>query len=382
MGIILEKMKNFLKKKPTKAELERMDKRKVEADRGRMEDIHARLEAAAAFPRGRYFKPEDEQEIRELFRSAADCVKNAPVVGFDVSAIDSKLSGIVTILERAVKEGGSVETIKRCFQGIAYSVINAHGPISENAIEPDVIRKRDDMADRYLRIAQASFEIDQKQKDVDRKQDEKRQRRLEQEAVETDLQEAIDEHPSVYFEIRDMTPTERSTITGDALAMAGLMDRAVKLEKAIRHLDLLIGTRQQDIYVLESMNNTLSAQLQRWENEVDTQTIADVERLSKAFEFDLQAQKKMMQDIDNTMERFDHALNDLLGGKDVKTQMIETIEEYTQMKEEREERIANDEAGRQRYEMEQAELKQQAEQQANEQMSANTQKQSAQVYYN
>lgn len=381
MGI-LEKMKSFLKKKPTQAELERMDKKKVELDRGRMESIRARLEAAAAFPRGRYFSPEDEAEIRELFRSAADCAKNAPVVGFDTTGIDTKISGIVTILERAVKEGGSVDTIKRCFQGIAYGIINAHGPISENAIEADVVRKRDSMTDRYLRIAQASFEIDQKQKDVDRKQDEKRQRKLEQEAVETDLQAAIDEHPSVYYEIKDMTPTERSTVTGDALTMAGLMDRAVKLDKAIRHLDLLIGQRQQDIYTLESMNNTLSVQLQRWENEVDSQTIADVERLSKEFEFDLLKQKQMIKDIDNTMDRFDIALNDLLGGKDAKIEIIQTMEDYNQMKQDQLEKQANDAAGRQRYEAEQEALRQEAEQQANEQMSVNTQKQNAGVYYN
>ena len=44
MGI-LDKMRSFLKRKPTQAELDRLDKKKVEGDRGRMEDLRARLDA-------------------------------------------------------------------------------------------------------------------------------------------------------------------------------------------------------------------------------------------------------------------------------------------------------------------------------------------------
>ena len=381
MGI-LDKMRSFLKRKPTQAELDRLDKKKVEGDRGRMEDLRARLDAAAVFPRGRQFSPEDEEEIRNLFRNASECIKNVPAVGFDVSGIDRNVAGIVTILERAVKEGGSAETVKRCFQGIAYGIINGHGAISENAIESEVVRRRTDMTDRYLRIAQAAFEIDQKQKDVDRKQDQKRQRRLEQEDVEKDLQVMISEHPATYYKLREMTPTERDEVTGETKAMAGMMDRAVQLEKAIRQLDLLIGQRQQDIYTLESLNNTLNAQLQSWENEVDQQTIADVQRLSKEFEFNLLKEKEMISSINNAMEEFDIAINYELAGKDEKEREIAAMEEYQQMKEKQLLNAANDEAAGQRYQQEQEMLQRQAQEQAQEQMSSNTQSNSAGVYYN
>ena len=173
---LLEKMRGFLRKKPSKAELERIDKKKVEADRARMEDLRARLESAGVFAPSAPMTDEERATVRAYFREACAQAKDVMATSFKVEEIDRHTADTVSILERAMKEGGSYKTILRCFQGIAYGIQNAHEPIPEHAIETDVVARRENTAAQYFHLAQMSLEIDRIRRDVDRKQDQKRQR--------------------------------------------------------------------------------------------------------------------------------------------------------------------------------------------------------------
>ena len=380
MGL-LEKMNSFLKKKPTKAEQERMDKKKVDGDRARMEDFRARIDAAGAFPARGRFSEEETAELRRYFYTTSECAKSISAVGFDVTGIDAKISGLITVLERAMKEGGSRETILRCFQGIGYGILNGHGTISENMDESDIVRRRVDGVDRYLRIAQQSFEIDQMKKDMDRKIDQKRQRELEFEETRKKLQAMIDEHPSVYYQVKEMTPTEMDTATGETKAMAGVMKRAIDLKKTINQTDLIIGQRNQNIYAVESANNSLFLQLQSWESEIDEQSIADIIRLGQEFERSLLKEQQMIGKLNDAYDAFDKAISYTLAGKKEKEWEIAVEREYSELLERMALDEARDEAGRQRYEAEQEALRLEAEKQAQEELGNETQSNGEMLYY-
>ena len=356
-----------LKGEPSRAELDREAKKKVEADRARMEDLRARLEASAAISSG-HFDEEDALRVRAYLKNASESMKNVMPASFDVTGIDRKISGLIQVLERSLQENGSPETALHCLQGIAYGVIRGHASISENAVESDMIRRREDMADRYLRIAQQSLELDQMEKDVTRKAEQKEQRELELEQTEKELQSLIDEHPSAYYALQEMTPKEMDEVTGPMKEMAGKMQKAVNLQKGIRQLELLIAQRKQDINTVEASNNTLYTHLTSWESEIDEQSIADIIRLGQEFEKDLLASQAKMKSLAEATDELDKAVNYILAGKNEKEKQIETVVMYEKLKKTLLRQDAEDEAGRQRYAQEQEALRQETEKQAQERM--------------
>ena len=375
-----EKLDSLFKKQPTQAELERMDKKKIDADRARSEDLRARIDAASAFVSAMGLSEEESAEIRRYYRQTSECMREAGPCSFDVSGIDKYVDGIVTVLERAMKDGGSRETVMRCFQGIVYGVLNGHSPISPNVSEADIIRRREDMTDRYLRIAQYSFEIDQMNRDVNRKRDQRRQRVLDSDETSKKLQEMINEHPSAWYDLQEMTPGERSELTGIAKEMAGLMQRGTDQKKNIRQLDLIIGEREETIHAIEAQNNALFLQLQNWESEIDEQSLGEVLRLQKEFERDLLSERKVINGLRDAYDQFDKAVEALLAGSEEKQRIISVYRNYDEMNRKLEEMEARDEAGRQRLAREQAERLKEAQEKANEEMK-NTQS-SQEVYYN
>lgn len=366
---LLDKMKSFLKKEPTKAELERIDKKKVDADRTRMEDLRARLDAAGAFAPSANMTDEDKQKIRQYFNHTAACAKDVSAAAFDVTAIDKNIAGIMTILERAMKEGGSLETILRCFQGLSYGILDAHNPISENAIESDIVERRVNGVDRYLRIAQYSFEADQKKKDVDRMKDQKRKLDLQFEESRNDLQELIREHPQTWYDLQELTPLERDTVTGTMKIMAAKQAEAVNRKKSANHLDLMIGQSLETIVAFEAQINTMFIQQKNWESEIDEMSVADVLRLNEAFKKQMLREDAVLRKLNDAFETMDAMFKEVLGGRNEKEHIIKTNVEYGEMEENLELEKARDNAGRIRYEKEQEEKRLKAEQEAAEQLA-------------
>ncbi len=366
---LLDKMKSFLKKKPTKAELERIDKKKVDADRARMEDLRARLDAAGAFPPSANMTDEEKQNIRQYFNHTAACAKDVSAAAFDVTAIDKNIAGIMTILERAMKEGGSRETILRCFQGISYGILDGHSPISENAIESDIVERRTNGVDRYLRIAQYSFEIDQKKKDVDRMKDQKRKLDLQFEEAKDALQEMIREHPQTWYDLKELTPLERDAVTGTMKIMAAKQAEAVHLKKNANQLDLMIGQSMESIAALEAQTNTMFIQQKNWESEIDEMSLADVLRLNEVFKKQMLQEEEIVRKLNDASETMDAMFHELLGGRSVKERIIKTNVEYQELMESLELEKARKDAGRIRYEQEQEELRLKAEQEAADQLA-------------
>lgn len=366
---LLDKMKSFLKKKPTKAELERIDKKKVDADRARMEDLRARLDAAGAFAPSANMTDEEKQNIRQYFNHTAACAKDVSAAAFDVTAIDKNIAGIMTILERAMKEGGSRETILRCFQGISYGILDGHSPISENAIESDIVERRTNGVDRYLRIAQYSFEIDQKKKDVDRMKDQKRKLDLQFEEAKDALQEMIREHPQAWYDLKELTPLERDAVTGTMKIMAAKQAEAVHLKKNANQLDLMIGQSMESIAALEAQTNTMFIQQKNWESEIDEMSLVDVLRLNEVFKKQMLQEDEIVRKLNDASETMDAMFHELLGGRNVKERIIKTNVEYQELMESLELEKARSDAGRIRYEQEQEELRLKAEQEAADQLA-------------
>ena len=97
-----EKLDSLFKKQPSPAELERMDKKKIDADRARTEDLRARIDAASAFVTAMGLPEEESAEIRKFYRQTSECMREIAPTSFDVSGIDRYVDGIVTVLERAM----------------------------------------------------------------------------------------------------------------------------------------------------------------------------------------------------------------------------------------------------------------------------------------
>ena len=326
-----DKIANFLKKKPSKAELERISKQKADKDRARMEDIKARIIAAGAGVSKMGLDPDDEAEIRRYFGQVAQCADNVSVQSFDVERIDRYISGIVDVLERTVREHGSKETLLRCFQGIVYGLINAHGDISETADELDIVRRREEMTDRYLQIAKFSLEIDKQRAEVDRLREKKRLINEEYEAAYAELQKQIEENASVWFKLQEMVPSERDQLDGEAKVMHANEQRTINLNFTDHNLSLMIGHRSTQIVALENQANQIAMQLQSWESNIDEKTMADVLALSESFKRDIVNGQKQIDDLNKNAEKTNKMLEEALLSNSVVEQMIVTQQKYEEM---------------------------------------------------
>ena len=345
---LFEKIANFLKKKPSKAELERISKQKADKDRARMEDIRSRITAAGAGVSKLKLDPDDEAEIRRYFAQVAQCADNVGVQGFDVEKIDRYISGIVNVLERAVRENGSKETLLRCFQGIVYGLINAHSDIAETADELDIVRRREEMTDRYLRIAQFSLEIDKQRAEVSRLQEKQKLINEQYEAAFAELQKLIDENASVWSRLQELIPSERDQLDGTAKVMHASEQRTINLNHTDRNLSLMIGHRTTQIVALENTANQISMQLQSWESNIDEKTMADVIELSEAFKRDIVAGQKQIDDLNRDAEKANKILDEALLSNSVIEDMIVTQHKYEEMLADKQRKEQEDIAGRTR----------------------------------
>ncbi|MBR2189811.1 MAG: hypothetical protein IJ860_10480 [Eubacterium sp.] len=373
MGL-LEKMASFVKKQPTKAELERMDKKKIDGDRARMEDLRARVEAAGAFAPSAKMEPEDVEEIKRYFQAISGYMKNTSATAFDVTGVDKYMADIISVLERAMKESGSKKTIMRCFQGVSFAVLNARNPIPENAIEADLVKRREDFTSRYLQLAMLSLEKDQMLRDVDRKRDQKRQVELHFDEEDAKLDKMLDEHPGAREQLKKITPGSQDQLTGDMKLMASQMMLVVDLSKRKRQIDLLIGDEMERVSAVESAINDLILQQESWESSIDQQSLAEITRLNQEFKRRLLAEREQMERLRGVSDDFNLAIEAVLAeDPDARMRVAEAEIKYKKMMDEKKKQEEADRAARERQRQKQEEERQRilAEQESEGQILTN-----------
>ena len=373
MGL-LEKMASFVKKQPTKAELERMDKKKIDGDRARMEDLRARVEAAGAFAPSAKMEPEDVEEIKRYFQAISGYMKNTSATAFDVTGVDKYMADIISVLERAMKESGSKKTIMRCFQGVSFAVLNARNPIPENAIEADLVKRREDFTSRYLQLAMLSLEKDQMLRDVDRKRDQKRQVELHFDEEDAKLDKMLDEHPGAREQLKKITPGSQDQLTGDMKLMASQMMQVVDLSKRKRQIDLLIGDEMERVSAVESAINDLILQQESWESSIDQQSLAEITRLNQEFKRRLLAEREQMERLRGVSDDFNLAIEAVLAeDPDARMRVAEAEIKYKKMMDEKKKQEEADRAARERQRQKQEEERQRilAEQESEGQILTN-----------
>lgn len=298
------------------------------------------------------------------------------VVPFRVEGIDKCTADTMSILENAMKNGGSYKTILRCFQGIAYGIQNAHEPIPEHAVETDVVNRRENVAAQYFRLAQLSYEIDTLYKEIDKKKDQKRSLELKLEETQKALQDLIEAHPRAWYDLQEMSPNEADAATGETKEMAGLQKRAVDIQKSINQTKLLIGQRQQEVYSLESSCSSLFLQISNREPQIDDLSVAEILRLQKEFEKEMLQDQKRIKELNNAFDAFDKAISYILAGREEREWEIGVWREYQNMVKQLQQDQNRDEEGRIRYKQEQEERRLEEEKQKNQRQQDMIQKQS------
>lgn len=352
----------FKKKQKSKTQIDREEKEKVNQDRARTEEIKTKLEETRYTNYTGEIEPEDIAKFNVYFEQAIKMAEEASIVRFDASGIDKVILDTIALLKQAMEEQGSVETITRCFAGIVYGLQHGHKEIPSTAIETDIIERRTSMMKRYFSICQYSLEVDKLHIEVDRKRAERNKR--EEKYIESKdfLQRLIDEHPSIWKKVHVMTPDERTKLTGPDLEMAAAMRAATEKKKEVNHIELQIGSLKDDIVTVETAYNDLTIQLKNWESAIDTNSAAEMQRLTREFEEQELQQQANMKSIRESADELDKAISRLYAGQTAKERVVSITEEYDAMIKEEELMIEEDARGRQQLELEKQEkLKHQKE---------------------
>ena len=342
-------------KKPTKSQIDREHKRKVEEDRTRTQDIKDRLIVLRNPQYGPSVPAEDIPVFNDYFNQAIQLADNARIVRFDCSSIDEQVLNIIEVLEHAKAENGSSMTIKRCFAGISYGLDKAHREIPASAIQADIIQRRATMVSRYFIICNGSFE-------VDKMNDELRKKKLEKAHLEELVEEkkkivedmAYDK-PSTFNKLQSMTADERSKLTGEEHLMAAAMSDAINTKKSLENVKMQIGAMELDIVTVEQVNRSIYDQVRSWESGIDENTVAEILRQTKEFEKEELKHKELVKKLEGTVQEMNLAIDNLYAGVDMKEKMINIADKYDDMIKLEQRQQAEDEAGRIRLEQERQE---------------------------
>lgn len=359
-------LRNPFKKEPSQAEQNRLDKKKTEQDRARMEDLKSRLVAASAFVSTANLTDEQKKEVRALCNEAAQKADSVVAVTFRVEGIDKCMSDTMGILERALEKGGSYNTIRRCLTGIAYGILTAHSPISAHSVETDIVMQRENTAARYFRIAQLSFEMDGIQKELDKERDQKRSLELQLEDAKSALQEMIDENPAAWYDLQEMAPSDIELLTGDVKIMSALEKKVTDTGKNIETVTMLIAQKEEDLETLEHSCETMILQVSGMESQIDDLSQAEILRLQDEFEKEMLKARERMNSLDESNKAFAVMIKNFLGGEDAIGTVIKNHHEYEEWVRRQEEISARIDAARQRRMQEELEEKQKQEQKQEE----------------
>ncbi|MBQ9155526.1 MAG: hypothetical protein IJ137_01950 [Eubacterium sp.] len=356
----------FSKKNETKAAIDRQEKIKVDEDRTRIQGIRVKLETLKLLPYGSQIQPEDIPTLNGCFDETIRRTDRLIPVHFDVTAIDQYMDGIVDVLRLTKDENGTKETMLRCFAGLGYGLMHGHKEVPANAVEAEVVRRRNDMMSRYLQLCTGSYEIDKLRGEIEKKQIEKGKRQKMYEASRQELQDMIDAHPSIWHKVHTMTADERTKLSGQEQIMAAKMNESIERRRVVDQIEKQIGQCSRDIVTIESMTSAMAVTLKSWENNIDEQSMAEIHRLTEAYVKDELAKQKIMKGLEVSVDELDKAIDRLYAGQDAKEWVIEVTEKFDSMVNREKQQEIEDEKGRELLRKQKLEEQKQKEKQKHE----------------
>ncbi len=313
-------------RKETKAETERKAKQKVDADRGRTEDFRSRLESIffTDMVQKKKITAEEADTLRRLQIGTVQKAASVSAVPFDVTAIDNKVSELTGILEETVKGAGSFKTVLRCFQGIAYGLMNAREPIPAGTNSEEVLETRENILSIYSLIAGQSLTIDKNREKIVQTEEKEKHLELEQDRKKTEFKQMVKENPKVYFRLKDLTPGERDSVTGDMRQMADAQKQIIYVAREIENTKQNIGKISSVITELEHTIEQLNIQMSQMDSVISYQNMAEIQRLTKVFQQQLQNDEERIEQLRKENDTLDKAIDIVLAGAKTKEDLITT----------------------------------------------------------
>ena len=347
-------MFDFMKKNKSEAEQEREWKKKADQDRALTQKIKEELEAILNMPYMADLSMEDIQNFDSYTRQAIKLADEMVPVHFPVDQIDQKIDGIVEVLKTSKADGGSKNTLSRCFAGIAYGLGHGHKEIPSQAIVADVLTRRVDMLSRYMALVVQSREIDKYNQEIIKKKNERSRRQKALEQAENELDELIDKNYGAYEEVLNMVPNERTNLDGDHRNIAVALKAVTDREMEINQNELVISEMQKYVETLETSINALVITLTNWEPKIDEALTLEIQRLTKSFEKEMLKQQQLITKLEETAAEVGLTIQRLYGGTAQKEWVVDTVDKYNKVQKRKEQKAAAGEAGRLKHEAQKA----------------------------
>lgn len=377
MGFLVD----LFKPQPTKAEIERQQKKKLAKEVSNLDDIRRSLQLVKNVPyksvrKGPaleriYIVSEENQRkhdslLDQLIKKADSMV----YVHYNTDRIFSLTEDLIEILKEAKKSGTS-ETIDRCIMGLNYALSEGLSPVPVNKNEEDVKKQREDILSAYYQICNETLIQDGLRNQIEIKEKEKDHKKQEFKDAVDDLHSFASTHYAAFQKVKSLTPDQRTKLTGTESQIAAKMRRATDRNIELVHIEQRIGQINLNLADVEHSCKNLLNIINDLKVSVNEDDVEEIERLTKEWEKTVRKEQENIGKLREAANEMNIAFDTIYNSREIKEAIITINDEYDNMMYERTVQEAEDKAGAQLYKAELEKKKQDIEASVYNEMAAN-----------
>ena len=342
MGFLVD----LFKPQPTKAEIERQQKKKLAKEVSNLDDIRRSLQLVKNVPyksvrkgpaleRVYIVSEENQRKHDSLLDQLIKKADSMVYVHYNTDRIFSLTEDLIEILKEAKKSGTS-ETIDRCIMGLNYALSEGLSPVPVNIKEKEKDHKKQEFKD----------------------------------AVD-DLHSFASTHYAAFQKVKSLTPDQRTKLTGTESQIAAKMRRATDRNIELVHIEQRIGQINLNLADVEHSCKNLLNIINDLKVSVNEDDVEEIERLTKEWEKTVRKEQENIGKLREAANEMNIAFDTIYNSREIKEAIITINDEYDNMMYERTVQEAEDKAGAQLYKAELEKKKQDIEASVYNEMAAN-----------
>ena len=377
MGFLVD----LFKPQPTKAEIERQQKKKLAKEVSNLDDIKRSLQLVKNVPyksvrkgpaqeRVYIVSEENQRKHDSLLDQLIKKADSMVYVHYNTDRIFSLTEDLIEILKEAKKRGTN-ETIDRCIMGLNYALSEGLSPVPVNKNEEDVKKQREDILSAYYQICSLTLNQDELKNKIEIKEKEKEYKEQEYKDAIEDMHSFAAAHHGAYNKVKVLTPDQRTKLTGIEKQIAAKMQTAINRSIELTHIQQKIGQINLDLAHVEHSCKNLFNIVNDLKISVNEDDVEEIKRLTKEWENTVRKEQESIGKLREAANEMNIAFDTIYNDRSTKETIIAINDEYEKMLYERTVQEAEDKAGAQLYWAELEKKKQDIEASVYNEMAAN-----------
>lgn len=227
--------------------------------------------------------PENQKKQDYLLDQLVKKTDSMVYVHYNTDRIFDLVDSLVELLKKA-KQTGTTETINRCIIALNYALTEGLAPVPKNKKDEDVKKQREDILSAYYQICNETLIQDTFRNAIEEKEKEKTKKEKELEDAKNDLDLFAASHYAAFKKVKELTPDQRTKLTGIESQIAAKMRRATDRHVELVHIEQRIGQINLNLTNVEHSCNNLFNIIKDLQVSVDKDNVEEINRLTREWE--------------------------------------------------------------------------------------------------